>query len=100
MLYFKPDTGRRFHPGKREIRIKEDKNMTILAEKNGFLLTKEGNFYQFGHKRDFSSFWGVPVSQWGTKEAIKAELERWKNEIDFDNSFMLEVENAFLAVLK
>ena len=74
--------------------------MNILAEKNGFLLTKERNFYQFGHKSDFSSFWGVPVAQYGTKEAIKAELERWKTEIDFDNPFMLEVESAFLAALK
>lgn len=73
--------------------------MTILAEKNYFLLTEENGFYQFGHKKDFSGFWSVPVSQYGTKEAIKDELNRWKTEIDFDNPFMLEVENAFLAAL-
>lgn len=73
--------------------------MTILAEKNGFLLIADGENYKFGHKRQLSGFWGVPVGQCGSKEEIKSELERWKTEIDFDNPFMLEVENCFLAVL-
>lgn len=73
--------------------------MTILAEKNDFLLTEKNGFYRFGCKKDFSSFWGVPASQCGTKEAVKNELNRWKTEIDFDNPLMLEVENTFLAAL-
>lgn len=35
----------------------------------------------------------------GTLEKVKNELYRWKNEVDFDNSKMLEVENAFLTAL-
>lgn len=73
--------------------------MKILAEKNGFLLTTDGKYYQFGHKSDFSDFWCVPVAQYGTKEAVKKELTRWKTEIDFNNPYMLEVENCFLAAL-
>ena len=39
------------------------------------------------------------ANQYGTKKEIKAELERWKKEVDFDNPRMLEVEAFFISVL-
>lgn len=41
----------------------------------------------------------MPCNQYGTKKEIKSELERWKNEIDFNNPKMLEVENCFISAL-
>ena len=41
----------------------------------------------------------MPCNQYGTLKEIKSELQRWKKEVDFDNPFMLEMENAFLDVL-
>lgn len=71
----------------------------ILCQKYNFALVKNEAFYKFGTWEELSNIAGVPVEQCGTKEEIKAELERWKNEIDFDNTKMLEIENAFLDVL-
>lgn len=76
----------------------KEKNI-ILCQKYDFALVKNGDFYKFGTWQEFSNIEGVPVNQSGTKVEIKAELERWKNEIDFDNHKMLRVENAFLDVL-
>ena len=72
----------------------------ILSEKNGFILVHDEyyNDFYFGTEREIKSL-SMPCNQYGTKKEIKAELERWKTEIDFDNPFMLEVENAFLAAL-
>lgn len=73
----------------------------ILCEKDNFILVKDNDckdFYFFGTIRSFEAL-SFPVNQCGTLEEVKNELSRWKNEIDFDNSFMLEVENAFLAAL-
>ena len=73
----------------------------ILCEKDNFILVKDNdckNFYFFGSIRSFETL-SFPVNQCGTLEEVKNELCRWKNEFDFDNLKMLEVENAFLAAL-
>lgn len=74
--------------------------MKILAEKNGFILAHDEfyNDYFFGTEREIKNL-SMPVNQYGTKKEIKAELERWKTEIDFDNPYMLEVENCFISAL-
>lgn len=74
----------------------------ILAEKNGCILAKDADakdFYAFGTEQNFdlSSF---PVNQCGTLAEVLAELERWKNEVDFDNVFMSEIEADFINALK
>ena len=71
-----------------------------LAIKNGFTLVHDefyNNFY-FGTKREINTLL-MPCNQCGTLKEIRSELERWKKEVDFDNPFMLEVENAFLVAL-
>ena len=73
----------------------------ILCEKDNFILVKDNDckdFYFFGTIRSFEAL-SFPVNQCGTLEEVKNELTRWKNEVDFDNPFMLEVENAFLEAL-
>ncbi len=72
----------------------------ILKEKSGFILAHDEfyNDYFFGTERELKSL-SMPCNQYGTKKEIRAELERWKNEIDFDNPKMLEVENCFISVL-
>ena len=73
----------------------------ILCEKNNFILVKDNDckdFYFFGTIRSFEAL-SFPVNQCGTLEEVKNELTRWKNEVDFDNPKMIEIENAFLAEL-
>ena len=73
----------------------------ILCEKDNFILVKDNDckdFYFFGTIRSFEAI-SFPANQCGTLEEVKSELTRWKNEVDFDNPKMLEIENAFLATL-
>ena len=73
----------------------------ILCKKSNHILVKDNDckdFYFFGTIRSFEAL-SFPVNQCGTLEEVKNELTRWKNEVDFDNPFMLEVENAFLEAL-
>ena len=74
--------------------------MKILANKNGFVLARDGYYgnYCFGAEREIKNL-SMPCNQYGTKKEIKAELERWKKEVDFDNPRMLEIENFFIFVL-
>lgn len=75
-------------------------NIKILAEKNGFILAHNefyNNFF-FGTEREIKNI-SMPCNQYGTLKEIKAELERWKNEVDFDNPMMLEVESTFISAL-
>lgn len=74
---------------------------TILCEKGNYVLVKDNdceNFYFFGSIRSFETL-SFPVNQCGTLKEVKSELTRWKNEVDFDNPKMMEIENAFLASL-
>ena len=73
----------------------------ILCERDNFILVKDNDckdFYFFGSVHCFEAL-SFPVNQCGTLEEIRGELSRWKNEVDFDNPKMLEIENAFLAML-
>lgn len=74
--------------------------MKILANKNGFVLAHDEYYgdYCFGTEREIKNL-SMPCNQYGTKKEIKAELERWKKEVDFDNPRMLEVEAFFISVL-
>lgn len=72
----------------------------ILSVKNGFYLVHDEiyNDFYFGTERQIKSI-SMPRNQYGTLKEIKSELQRWKKEVDFDNPFMLEMENAFLDAL-
>ena len=72
----------------------------ILSVKNGFYLVHDEiyNDFYFGTERQIKSI-SMPCNQYGTLKEIKSELQRWKKEVDFDNPFMLEMENAFLDAL-
>ena len=74
--------------------------MKILAKKNSFILAHDEfhAYYFFGTEEEIKSL-SMPCNQYGEKKEIKAELERWKKEVDFDNPRMLEVESLFIAVL-
>lgn len=74
--------------------------MKVLARKNGFVLARDDfyNNYYFGTEAELK-YLSMPCNQYGTRKKIKLELERWKNEIDFDNKEMLEIENLFISVL-
>lgn len=70
-------------------------NKELLAAVNGYKLVKEGNsFYQVEDQTGETM-----VNTSGTREEVKAELERWRSEVDYNNPFMLEIENTFINVL-
>lgn len=72
----------------------------VLKEKSDFVLVEgEKGFFAFGNRENLRCPWGFPVDQCGTKEEVKEELERWKNEIDFNNPCMIEIENCFIGAL-
>lgn len=66
----------------------------LLAAVNGYRLYREGEFYQVESIRGESM-----VNTSGTKCEVRQEMERWKDEIDANNPFMLEIENAFILAL-
>lgn len=66
-----------------------------IASINKFTLWKRGEFY----------FIELPngdtmVNLSGTKEELIGELERWKVEVDYNNEFMLNIEDKFIKCLK
>ena len=66
----------------------------LLSAVNNHRLYKDGEFYYV------TNIYGATmVNTSGSKEKVKAERERWKNEIDMNNPYMLEVENAFISSL-
>lgn len=71
-----------------------------LAVKNGYILMHDENYndFYFGTETQIKNL-SMPCNQYGTLKEIKSELTRWKNEVDYNNPFMLEVENAFLLAL-
>lgn len=66
----------------------------ILAIKNGFKLYQSGDFCYIKTPEGRTM---VNIS--GSREKVANELKRWKRQIDYNNRFMLEVENAFLDIL-
>lgn len=66
-----------------------------MVSVNKFTLWREGEFY----------FIELPngdtmVNLAGTKEGLIEELERWKREVDYNNKFMLDIEDKFIRFLK
>ena len=62
---------------------------------NKFTLWKEGEFY----------FIELPngdtmVNLSGSKTELINELERWKVEVDYNNKFMLDIEDKFIKFLE
>lgn len=62
---------------------------------NKFTLWREGGFY----------FIELPngdtmVNLSGSKEELINELERWKVEVDYNNEFMLDIEDKLIKFLK
>lgn len=71
----------------------------LIAHKNNYVLAEiQPDFYAFGSEKNlrFSSF---PVNQCGTLGEVRAELERWKNEVDNDTPVMLSIEKHFLDII-
>ena len=66
----------------------------LLSKINGFKLCKEGEelFVKMPNNATMTNLSG-------RKEEVINELKRCKKEIDFNNPFMLEVENEFISVL-
>lgn len=67
----------------------------LIAEANGFELHQDKDFFFIKEPDGQTS-----VNTAGTKEELINELERWKHQIDFNNSFMLTIENQFIRKLK
>lgn len=51
------------------------------------------------YKNVVAAFNSLVLAEDFIKKEIKAELERWKKEVDFDNPRILEVEAFFISVL-
>ena len=70
------------------------KNLEMITSYKGFNLFKEDNFYFItGISENY-----LDIS--GEKEELIAELKRWRNEIDFDNAHMLDIETFFINILE
>ena len=66
-----------------------------MVSVNRFTLWREGEFY----------FIELPngdtmVNLSGSRNELISELERWKAEIDYNNKFMLDIEDKFIKFLK
>lgn len=69
----------------------------LLAYKNNHYLFTNGEYFWF--TTDYTGKrWNV--NQFGTKQEVLDELNRWKIEVDQNNPYMLEVENNFINVLE
>lgn len=72
-------------------------NKNILSEVNGYKLIEDNGFYYIsdanGEILDYTF-----VS--GTAKEVMDELNRWRNECDYNNKFMLQIENEFIKVLE
>lgn len=66
-----------------------------LCTINGFKLRKQNDLY-FMVEPDG----GTMVNVSSTKQEVTDELNRWKNEIDTNNHFILAVENVFIDKLQ
>ena len=70
--------------------------MIIIDRINGFRLCKDGrDFYQV--------IWpsgATMVETSGSRDEVLITLRRWREEIDFDNPFMLDIENSFINCLE
>ena len=70
------------------------KNLEMITSYKGFNLCKEDNFYFItGISENY-----LDIS--GEKEELIAELKRWRDEIDFDNAHMLDIETFFINILE
>lgn len=64
-------------------------------------MTNNGKIYcKFDLIKNKNNFWCCPVNQFGTIEEVLKELKRWKNEVDSDNKYMLDIENHFIQILE
>ena len=66
----------------------------IICNINNHKLCRENEFYFIVFPDNTTM-----VNTSGSKQDIINEMERWKKEIDFNNPFMLEVENGFIKAL-
>lgn len=63
----------------------------IIAKYEKYTLCKEKDFYSIGGLNY--------IGMSGTKEDVKKELIRWRDEIDFNNDYMINMENYFINIL-
>ena len=72
--------------------------MIIIDRINGFRLCKDSkgrDLYQVIFPSGSTT-----VETSGTRDEVLSTLRRWREEIDFDNPFMLDVENSFINRLE
>jgi hypothetical protein len=72
--------------------------MIIIDRINGFRLCKDPK------GRDlYQVIWpsgATMVETSGSRDEVLSTLRRWREEIDFDNPFMLDIENSFINRLE
>ena len=72
--------------------------MIIIDRINGFKLCKDSK------GRDlYQVIWpsgATMVETSGSRDEVLSTLRRWREEIDFDNPFMLDIENSFINCLE
>ncbi|MDF2950550.1 MAG: hypothetical protein K0S18_133 [Anaerocolumna sp.] len=68
--------------------------MSTICKVNGFELNGVNGFYSLVMPSG-----STMVNASGSKDELISELNRWKEEVDFNNEFMLEVENKFIDEL-
>lgn len=66
-----------------------------MVSVNKFTLWREGEFYFIELPNG-----NTMVNLSGSKEELIGELERWKKEVDFNNKFMLGIEDKFIKFLE
>ena len=69
----------------------------ILSEVNGYKLIEDNGFYYIV---DVSCEVLDYTFVSGTAKEVAKELNRWRNELDYNNKFMLQIENEFIKVLE
>ena len=73
------------------------KTKTVLSEVNGYKLIEDNGFYYIV---DVSCEVLDYTFVSGTAKEVMDELNRWRNELDYNNEFMLQIENEFIKVLE
>ena len=65
--------------------------LELIAKYDKYTLCKEKDFYSVGGLNY--------IGMSGTKEDVKQELTRWRDEIDFNNDYMKNMEDCFINIL-
>ena len=78
----------------KELQLLNEPKKIVLSEFESTRLWKVGELYFIALNSR------TMVDATGTKDEIIAELKRWKKDIDFNNEYMLNLENQFIQALE